>query len=435
MKSKKEILNNLYNNILNISNSKINIYIEEINENQIEYYNNNITLKKFNKYYGANISIKTSDIEYFDKFQFVDYFQMIDKIYLVLNKSIDSKFLRYQNQKNFTKVIKTKSIPLSKSKKNRICKYVKEKINYTDEFKLSFYEKRENIFILNNKQNSILNIKNFYSKIMLRSVYNKIESYDHLLFTSGYCGLNKNKLEDFIKRYNYNNFIKHNSESLDNGNYDLILSNRCGTVFHEMFEHNLEQDLIKSIDKKIFQIGQYVGNNLITYVDNPKIKNLLNISYNYCGNKRTKKILIKDGKVINFLKNDSTRIENYNYFPMTRMSNSYLKPIINSDEINLSKLKKVIYIEKIKNGRLYVENKKFKIEIDCAILFENGVLKSYLSDISFIVDISDFMNKIKIVGNDLNFVPTVFGSKSGNIFVFVGCPTVLVTNINIKQNG
>lgn len=117
----------------------------------------------------------------------------------------------------------------------------------------------------------------------------------------------------------------------------MILSNRCGTVFHEMFGHNLEQDLIKSIDKKIFQIGQYVGNNLITYVDNPKIKNLLNISYNCYGNKRTKKILIKDGKVVNFLKNDSTRIENYNYFPMTRMSNSYLKPIINSAEINLSK--------------------------------------------------------------------------------------------------
>lgn len=63
------------------------------------------------------------------------------------------------------------------------------------------------------------------------------------------------------------------------------------------------------------------------------------------------------------------------------------------------------------------------------------MLKSYLSDISFIVDISDFINKIKNVGNDLNFVPTICGSKSGNIFVFAGCPTVLVTNINIKQNG
>ena len=40
--------------------------------------------------------------------------------------------------------------------------------------------------------------KNFYSKIMLRSIYNKIESFDHLLFTSGYLGLNKNKLESII---------------------------------------------------------------------------------------------------------------------------------------------------------------------------------------------------------------------------------------------
>lgn len=160
----------------------------------------------------------------------------------------------------------------------------------------------------------------------------------------------------------------------------------------------------------------------------------MNISYNCYGNKRTKKVLIKDGRVIDFLKNDSVRIENYNYFPVTRMSNSYLKPIRNLEEINLGKLKKVIYIEKIKNGRLDVEKQKFKIEIDCAILFENGVLKSYLSNISFVVDISDFIKKIKSVGNDLNFVPTVCGSKSGNIFVFAGCPTVFVTNINIKQN-
>ena len=32
MKNKKKILNNLYNNIVNISDSKINIYIEEISE-------------------------------------------------------------------------------------------------------------------------------------------------------------------------------------------------------------------------------------------------------------------------------------------------------------------------------------------------------------------------------------------------------------------
>lgn len=435
MKNKKEILNNLYNNILNISEAKINIYIEEINEKQKEYYYKGNTLKKHNKYYGVNIDIKTSKVTYLDKFQFVDYFEMTNKIYSILNKLVDSKFFKYKSKKNVTKVIKTKCFALSNSKKNRIYKYIKEKINYIDYFKLSFYEKRENIFILSNKQNSILNIKNFYSKIMLRSIYNKIESFDHLLFTSGYLGLNKNKLDNFIKRYNYNNFIKYNSESLEDGTYDLILSNRCGTIFHEMFGHNLEEDLIKSINKKIFKLDQYVGNNLITYVDDPRIKNLLNISYNCYGNRRNKKILIKDGKVINFLENDSVRIENYNYFPMSRMSNSYLKPIKNLDEINLSKLKRAIYIEKIKNGRLYVEDQKFKIEIDCAILFENGLLKSYLSNISFVVDISEFIKKIKSVGNDLNFVPTVCGSKSGNIFVFAGCPTVFVTSINIKQNN
>ncbi len=46
MKNKKRILNDLYNNILNISEAKINIYIEEINENQKEYYYKGNKLKK-----------------------------------------------------------------------------------------------------------------------------------------------------------------------------------------------------------------------------------------------------------------------------------------------------------------------------------------------------------------------------------------------------
>lgn len=434
MKIKKEILNNLYNDILNILSANINIYIEEITENQIEYYYNSKTIKKYNKYYGVNIEINNLKTTYFDKFQFADYFEMKNKIYDIINKHISSNFLRYKNQKNVTKVIRTKCFTLSNSKKNRIYKYIEGKINYTDNFKLSFYEKRENIFILSNKQNSILNIKNFYSKIMLYSTYNKIELFDHLLFVSGYLGLNKNKLDDFINKFNYNSFLKYNSESLEDGSYDLILSNRCGTVFHELFGHNLEHDLIKSIDNKIFELQQHIGNQLITYIDDPKIKNLLNITYNCYGNKRKKKVLIENGKVIDFLKNDSVRIEDYNHYPVTRMSNSYLKPIKNSEKINLCKLKKAIYIEKIKNGRLYVEEQKFKIEIDCALLFENGVLKSFHSNISFVVDISDFIKKIKTIGNDLNFVPTVCGSKSGNVFVFAGCPTVLVKNINIKQN-
>ena len=110
MKNKKEILNNLYNNILNISEAKINIYIEEINEKQKEYYYKGNTLKKHNKYYGVNIDIKTSKVTYLDKFQFVDYFEMANKIYSILNKLVDSKFFKYKSKKMLLKLSKQNAL-------------------------------------------------------------------------------------------------------------------------------------------------------------------------------------------------------------------------------------------------------------------------------------------------------------------------------------
>lgn len=435
MKNKKKILIQLYNDILNIKNARINIYIEEIKENQLEYYYSNKATKKHNEYYGVRIDVKTSKNSYSENFNFINYNEIQNKIYSFISKYVDCHNLTFTTNNIIFKNIKQKNKSLSNSKKYQIYKNIIEKLNYIDDFQLSFYEKKENIFILNNEKNCIINIKNFYSKIMLRSIYNGVENFDHMFFNRGYSSLNTNKINNFIEKYNYDNYIKHNSKPLKDGNYDLIFSNKCGTVFHEIFGHNLEQDLIKLLDESLFKKGKNMGNRLITYIDDPKFKNLLNISYSCYGDSRNKKILVKNGKVVDFLTKDSVRSENYTYFPTTRMSNSYLKPVKNSEILNITEFKKVIYIRKIKNGRLYLEKQKFKIEIDCAILYENGKLISYLSNISFIVVVSDFILKIKNIGNDLDFVPTVCGAKSGNVFVFAGCPTTIVADINILQNN
>ncbi len=435
MKNKELFLNQLYNDISNIKNIKINIYIEEIKENQLEYYYFNRIVHKYNEHFGVRIDMEFSENSYSESFDFVNYNEAKNRIYIFINKYVDYQSLTLKPKKIMFKRIKKKYRFLSNSKKYQICENVKRKINYAHDFKLSFYEKKENLFILNNQKEFIFNIKNFYSKIMLHTIYNGVKSFDQMLFNRGYTNLNATKINDFIEKYNYNNFIKHNSKPLVDGNYDLIFSNKCGTVFHEMFGHNLEHDLIDSLDKKIFIKGSNIGNKLITYIDDPKFLNLLNVSYNCYGDNRNKKVLIKDGTVIDFLINDSLRSENYKYHPTSRMSNTYLKPIKNFSKLDIDKLKKVIYIKKIKNGRLYLEKQKFKIEIDCAILYENGKVTSYISNISFIVDVFDFISKIKYIGDDLDFVPTVCGAKSGNIFVFAGCPTTFVTDINIIQNN
>lgn len=82
-------------------------------------------------------------------------------------------------------------------------------------------------------------------------------------------------------------------------------------------------------------------------------------------------------------------------------------------------------------GRL--EEQRFEITIDAGYLIRDGKISGNISDVKFIVEVSDFIEKINYIGNDLNFVPTVCGASSGNIFAYAGTPTVYVKDIYFLQ--
>ena len=198
-----------------------------------------------------------------------------------------------------------------------------------------------------------------------------------------------------------------------------------------MLGHNLELDLVNKAKLNLFEKKNNIGNSLITFIDNTCKNDLLKVNYDDFNNKNSNKILIDNGIVKQYI--NTFRSENYNYYPSTRMTNTYLKPNKKALPLDYSEIKKGIYIFKISSGRLYLEEQKFKITIDAGYLIEDGNISKKISGISFIVGVKDFISRINYVGNDLNFVPTVCGASSGNIFTFAGTPTVLAHNIYIKQ--
>lgn len=430
----RNILKKIYNLITDINNAYINIFIEEIFENQIELHLNREKISKNNLDLGLRIIIEYNNQTYYKSFKFLKYDEIYTYIVHYIEKVLNKK-INHQYSINNVKLKKnnSKNVYLNKQKKYKLMNDIIKSFDGYNKLKVSFYERKEKIYIIQNNKNYIFCQKNFYTKIMLKGIIQENEVFDFILSDSGYKNINNSSIINLINRFNTISYIKINKQNINDGDYDLILSNNCGTVFHEMFGHNLELTLIEKFKLKLFKKNQYIYNDLITYIDNPKIKNLLNIKYDDYANIRKKLVLINKGIIKEYIDKNTLRSENYNYFPANRMSNSYLAPNKNIKDFDYGNIKNGIYIFKIKSGRLFLEKQKFEIIIDAGYLIKNGKIISTISNVSFIVDITEFIKKIKYVGNDLNFVPTVCGASSGNIFVYAGCPTVCVKNISINQ--
>lgn len=426
----KNILKQIYNLISTVNDFYINIFIEEIYENQIELHLKNQKIKKINVDYGVRVIIKNNEETKYKTLSFPNYDEMYYWIVDYIQEATNKNLVLKKGKVTFKK-INNKNIKLSKQKKYKIMSEIIENLTGYDKLKVSFYEKKENTFIIQNNSSYILNVKNFYTKIMIKGNIQDIDVFDFILSDHGYKNIDKIKICNLIKQFKEISHIKTNKINISDANYDIILSNNCGTIFHEMLGHNLELDLINKNNSKLFKKNNFIGNNLITFIDDSINQSLLNIRYDDFMNKNNNKILIDDGIVKQYI--TTLRSESYKFFPATRMTNSYLCPNKDALPFYLKKVKNGIYVYKIGSGRLYLEKQKFKITIDVGFLIKDGSISGCVSDLSFEVDVPTFIKKIKYVGNDLKFVPTICGASSGNIFAYAGTPTVYVENVFIEQ--
>lgn len=426
----RNILKHIYSLISTIDNANINIFIEEIYENQIELHLRNKKVKKGNIDYGVRIIIENNEEI---KYKSLSFFNYEDMFYQVINYIQETLNLKLNNRckKYIFKRVSDKNVKLNKQHKYKIMTKMMQSLTGYDSLKVAFYEKKENIFIIQNTSKYILNIKNFYTKVMLRGKIQNNEIFDFILSDHGYKNITKINIDKLISRFKEISSIKKNKTSIKNGIYDLILSNNCGTVFHEMLGHNLELDLVNKYGLDLFKKGNSLENDLITFIDSTHYKNLLDIKYDDNINRTYNRVLINKGIVERYIR--TSRSENYKYFPATRMTNSYLKPNKKAQLLDLKQVKNGIYVYKIGMGRLYLEKQKFEIIIDAGYLIRDGRIAGNISDVKFIVEISNFIKRINYIGNDLNFIPTVCGASSGNILVYAGTPTVYVKEIYISQ--
>lgn len=134
----RNILNNIYNLISTIENAHINIFIEEIYENQIELHLKNKKIKKNNIDYGARIIIENNKEIKYKSLSFLNYEDMFYQVINYIQEIMNLKLID-RNDKIIFKRINDKNINLSKQKKYRIMTRIMEDLTGYNSLKVAFY--------------------------------------------------------------------------------------------------------------------------------------------------------------------------------------------------------------------------------------------------------------------------------------------------------
>lgn len=237
---------------------------------------------------------------------------------------------------------------------------------------------------------------------------------------------------------------KLNAVSIKGGNMPVILESGFGAViFHEACGHAMESTTVsKGISVLSNKLGEIIASDKVTIVDDGTIPGGWGSTViDDEGNKTNRNVLIEDGILKNYLIDiigsirmnmpvtGSGRRENYSYLPTSRMNNTFLMPGNDKFEDMVKSIKYGLYAKKMGGGSVDPITGDFNFAVDEAYLIEDGKIGNIVKSASLIGNTLDILKTVEMVGDNLEYSPGVCGSESGNVPVYIGQPTIKVSNI------
>lgn len=311
----------------------------------------------------------------------------------------------------------------------------------------SLYEYEQFVSIANSQEKCINDIRHFTRlniSIIAKDHINQAKSTERFTLDKYYNDIDDADLELEIKKLSESAIKKLSAKSCPSGEMPVILSNGFGAViFHEACGHAMEATTVADgISVLSNKLGEKIANDKVTIIDDGTIPNLFGTTnVDDEGNITQKNILIEKGILKGYLIDElnnrkmkmkitcSGRRENYHYAPTSRMNNTYLA--IGDDKIEdmIKSIDFGIYAKSLGGGSVNPITGDFNFAVNEAYLIENGQIKDMVKGGSLIGNTLDILNKVEMVSNDLKFKPGLCGSKSGNVPVTVGEPTIKVSSI------
>lgn len=236
------------------------------------------------------------------------------------------------------------------------------------------------------------------------------------------------------------------AEESPSGKFPVVIDNEFGgVIFHEACGHGLEATAVaKKTSVFADKIGQQVAPEIVTYIDDGTIPNAwgsLNIDDE--GEKTRKNVLIENGILKSYLidklngrrmdmaSTGSSRRESYKFPPTSRMTNTFIAPGKSTTEEIIANTEYGIYAKYMGGGSVMPATGNFNFAVREGYIIKNGKITTPIRGATLIGNGPETLQKIDMVGNNLDHGQGMCGSASGSIPVNVGQPMLRVREITV----
>ena len=234
------------------------------------------------------------------------------------------------------------------------------------------------------------------------------------------------------------------------GNMPVVIGNGWGGVlFHESCGHPLEASAIsKGLSCFTGKEGQMIASPLVTAIDDSTIpQEWGSLDIDDEGNLGTKRVLIKDGKLTDFMIDDfngrrmnregngACRRQSYKYCPTSRMSNTYIANGKSTPEEIIKATKLGLYAVSFNGGSVDPTTGEFNFGCSEAYIIRDGKVAEPVKGATLIGKGEEILLKIDMVANDLAFGQGMCGASSGSIRTNVGQPTLRISEMTVGGRG
>ena len=234
------------------------------------------------------------------------------------------------------------------------------------------------------------------------------------------------------------------------GKMPVVIGNGWGGVlFHESCGHPLEASAIaKGLSCFNGQDGQMIASPLVSAVDDSTMPQAWgSIDIDDEGNLGTKRQLIKNGKLVNYMIDDfngrrmgkegngACRRQNYRFCPTSRMSNTYIENGKSTPEEIIAATKLGLYAVSFAGGSVDPATGEFNFGCSEAYIIRDGKICEPVKGATLIGKGFEILKNIDMVGNDLDLGQGMCGAASGSIRTNVGQPTLRISEVTVGGRG
>lgn len=271
------------------------------------------------------------------------------------------------------------------------------------------------------------------------------ESFD---VSANIFGSVKNKRDKMKEKLDKSIHFLKNAVNVEPGKYTVVLSPLAAGVFaHESFGHKSESDFMIGDEtmRKEWKIGKKVGSDILNIVDDGNLQGNGFVPFDDEGTRAQETFLIKEGKLAGRLHSVETAVDmneeltgnaralNFEFEPIVRMTNTYIKAGDKSFDELISEIDEGILIDTVSHGS---GMSTFTIAPRMAYYIKNGKIDKPVKISVVTGNVFETLNEIDGLSDQLEILSFTLGGcgkmEQFPLPVGFGGPYVRVRNLNVQ---